>query len=68
MDWLLTIDLEESVIEKIDKTAKRSGKTRMEVANEIIEHILKNLEVEKSNQKTDRQSSIFNDLESDINH
>ena len=68
MDWLLTIELEESVVEKIDKTAKRMGKTRMEVANQIIKHILKNLEAEKSNENFDRQIDIFDNSKSDTNH
>jgi metal-responsive CopG/Arc/MetJ family transcriptional regulator len=68
MDWLLTIELEESVVEKIDKTAKRMGKTRMEVANQIIKYILKNLEAEKSNENFDRQTDIFDNSKSDTNH
>jgi metal-responsive CopG/Arc/MetJ family transcriptional regulator len=68
MDWLLTIELEESVVEKIDKTAKRLGKTRLEVANQIIKHILKNLEAEKSNENVDRQTNIFDNSKSDTNH
>ena len=68
MDWLLTIELEESVVEKIDKTAKRMGKTRMEVANQIIKHILKNLEAEKSNENFDRQADIYDNSKSDTNH
>ena len=68
MDWLLTIELEESVVEKIDKTAKRMGKTRMEVANQIIKHILKNLEAEKSNENFDRQANIYDVSKSDTNH
>ena len=66
MDWLLTIELEEAVVDKIDKTAKRMGKTRMEVTNEIIKHILKNLEAEKSNENFDRQTNIFKKF--DIDH
>jgi hypothetical protein len=68
MDWLITIDLEEFVIEKIDKTAKRLGKTRMEVTNEIIKLILNNLEAGKNSEKTYKKSIIINKSKSDINH
>jgi len=68
MDWLLTIELEEAVVDKIDKTAKRMGKTRMEVANEIIKHILKNLDADKSNENFDRQTNLFKSSKYEIDH
>jgi hypothetical protein len=68
MDWLFTIDLDEKVVEKIDSTAKRLGKTRIEVTNVIINHILENLEAEKSNENFDRQTNIFDNSKSNMNH
>ena len=68
MDWLLTIELEEAVVDKIDKTAKRMGKSRIEVTNEIIKHILKNLEADKSNDNFDRQTNLFKSSKYEIDH
>ncbi len=68
MDWLLTIELDEAVVDKIDKTAKRMGKSRIEVTNEIIKHILKNFEAEKSNNKLDWETNIINNLKFEIDH
>ncbi len=58
MDWLFTIDLDEKVVEKIDNTAKRLGKTRIEVANIIISHILENLMAEKQNDEYDMEMNF----------
>ncbi len=68
MDWLLTIELEESIVEKIDRTAKRLGKTRMEVANVIVSHILENLRAEKHNEEFDMKMNLFDATEKDISH
>jgi hypothetical protein len=58
MDWLFTIDLDEEIVEKIDSTAKRLGKTRIEVANVIINHILENLMAEKQNEEYDMEMNF----------
>jgi hypothetical protein len=68
MDWLLTIELEESVVEKIDRTAKRLGKTRIEVANVIVDHILENLLAEKQNAEYDMKMNRFDAIKKDISH
>ncbi len=68
MDWLLTIELDEAVVDKIDKTAKRMGKSRIEVTNEIIKHILKNLDADKSNENFDRQTNLFKSSKYEIDH
>jgi hypothetical protein len=66
MDRLFTINLDEKVVEQIDKTAKRLGKTRIEVANVIISHILKNLQAEKSNELLDQQIRLFDNSKINI--
>jgi len=68
MDWLLTIELEESIVEKIDRTAKRLGKTRLEVANVIVNHILENLMAEKQNEEYDMKMNLFKAMNKDISH
>jgi hypothetical protein len=68
MDWLLTIELEESIVEKIDRTAKRLGKTRIEVANVIVSHILENLMAEKQNEEYDMKMNLFNAMNKDVSH
>ncbi len=62
MDWLLTVELEESIVEKIDRTAKRLGKTRIEIANVIVGHILENLMAEKQNKEYDMKMNLFDAL------
>lgn len=66
MDWLLTIELEESVVEKIDATAKRLGKTRIEIANAIISHILKNMQAEKNNEQFEQKYRLFDNSKINI--
>jgi hypothetical protein len=68
MDWLLTIELEESIVEKIDRTAKRLGKSRIEVANVIVGHILENLMAEKQNEEFDMKMNLFDARIKDISH
>jgi hypothetical protein len=68
MDWLLTIELEESIVEKIDRTAKRLGKSRIEVANVIVGHILENLMAEKQNEEYDMKMNQFGAIRKDISH
>jgi hypothetical protein len=68
MDWLFTIDLDEKIVEKIDCTAKRLGKTRIEVANVIVSHILENLMAEKQNEEYDREMNLYNLIKEDVSH
>ncbi|HEY9161955.1 MAG TPA: hypothetical protein VIS94_12840 [Desulfomonilia bacterium] len=68
MDWLLTIELEESIVDKIDRTAKRLGKSRIEVANVIVSHILENLMAEKQNEEFDMKMNLFDARIKDISH
>jgi len=68
MDWLFTIDLDEKIVEKIDSTAKRLGKTRFEVANVIINHILENLMVEKLNEEYDMKMNPVDTMKKDVSH
>jgi hypothetical protein len=68
MDWLFTIDLDEKVVEKIDSTAKRLGKTRIEVANVIINHILENLMAEKQNEEYDMEMNLFNTMKKGVSN
>lgn len=62
MDWLLTVELEESIVEKIDRTATRLGKTRIEIANVIVGHILENLMAEKQNKEHDMKMNLLDAL------
>jgi len=66
MDWLLTIELEEEVIEKIDATAKRLNKSRIEVTHVIISHILENLQTQKDNEEFEHQYRLFDKSKIDI--
>jgi hypothetical protein len=66
MDWLFTIDLDENIVDKIDSTAKKLGKTRFEVANVIINHILENLMAEKQNGEYDMKINMEDIKKKDV--